>query len=82
MLVGAKPDFVSSDIALETVSLPAGTYLVFSGEGQMPQVVVSVWEEIWAYFSRDNCPHQRAYTVDFECYTSEHSVEVYIALTS
>ncbi|WP_421853810.1 GyrI-like domain-containing protein [Marinomonas sp.] len=80
VLVGAEPDMVESNTELEHVVLPAGDYLVFSGEGEMPQVVIDVWQEIWRYFSSDDCVHRRAYTVDFECYTSENSVDVYIAV--
>lgn len=80
VLVGAEPDMVESNTELEHVILPAGEYLVFSGEGEMPQVVIDVWQEIWRYFSGVDCIHQRAYTADFECYTSENSVDVYIAI--
>jgi predicted transcriptional regulator YdeE len=80
VLVGAEPDHVSSMAELEHVDLPAGEYLVFSGEGEMPQVVIDVWGDIWRYFSSSDCVHYRAYTADFECYTSEKSVDVYIAV--
>lgn len=80
VLVGAEPDLVTSKAKLEHIVLPAGDYLVFSGEGEMPQVVIDVWREIWRYFSSDDCVHRRAYNVDFECYTSESSVDVYIAV--
>ena len=80
VLVGAEPNLVASTAELEYVALPAGDYLVFSGEGGMPQVVIDVWQDIWRYFSSDDCVHRRAYTADFECYTSENSVDVYIAV--
>ena len=80
VLVGAEPNLLASKAELEHVALPAGDYLVFSGEGGMPQVVIDVWQEIWRYFSSDDCIHRRAYTVDFECHTSESSVDVYIAV--
>ncbi|WP_219703608.1 GyrI-like domain-containing protein [Marinomonas lutimaris] len=80
VLVGAEPDYVSSKAELEHVDLSAGEYLVFSGEGEMPQVVIDVWGEIWRYFSSSDCVYYRAYTADFECYTSENSVDVYIAV--
>ncbi|NVK75832.1 MAG: GyrI-like domain-containing protein [Oceanospirillaceae bacterium] len=80
VLVGSDPSMVESKKELEMVVLPAGEYLVFSGEGEMPKIVIDVWGEIWRYFSGDNCAHQRLYTVDFECYTSENSVDVYIAV--
>lgn len=82
VLVGADPDLVLSETELEQVILPAGEYLVFSGEGEMPQVVIDVWGEIWRYFNSESCVHQRTYTVDFECYSSERSVDIYIAIES
>ncbi|WP_191601134.1 GyrI-like domain-containing protein [Marinomonas algicola] len=80
VLVGAETDMVESDSALEHVFIPAGDYLVFSAEGDMPQAVIEVWGQIWHYFADATCPHARAFSVDFECYTSESSVDVYIAV--
>lgn len=57
-----------------------GKYLTFSAKGQMPQVVIDLWGEVWNYFSSPNCPHSRAYTTDFEYYKSENEVEISIAL--
>lgn len=80
VLVGAEPDMLESNAELTKTLLPAGDYLVFSGEGEMPQVVIAVWEKIWRYFADDTCVHTRAYSVDFECYTSETKVDIYIAI--
>ncbi|MBY0385545.1 GyrI-like domain-containing protein [bacterium] len=65
---------------LETVSIQKGKYLVFSSKGGMPQAVITAWTEIWNYFSSPSCPHQRAYTTDFEFYKSDREVEVFIAI--
>jgi len=80
LLVGAEPHLLETQLTVETVRIPSGDYLVFSGKGDMPQVVIDVWGQIWQYFADANCPHTRAYTVDFECYTSETNVDVYIAI--
>ena len=65
---------------LETVTLEAGRYAVFSGTGAMPQEVVEVWQEIWQHFNAPDCPHKRQYKTDFEHYTSRESVDIYIGI--
>jgi predicted transcriptional regulator YdeE len=70
----------SSKEKLETVTLPAGSYLVFQGRGEMPKVVIETWAKIWSYFSDRDVPHKRAYTVDFEHYKSPDEVDIYIAI--
>jgi predicted transcriptional regulator YdeE len=32
------------------VRIEGGNYLVFSGQGEMPQMVLAVWQAIWQYF--------------------------------
>ena len=70
----------SEKVPLEQVTIPAGKYLVFSGRGEMPQVVIDAWGQIWEYFSGSDTPHKRAFTTDFENYKSPNEVEVYIAI--
>lgn len=54
-------------------------YLVFSKDGDLPDVVVDCWKEIWDYFA--NKPeYERAYTIDFEKYTREDGIEIYISI--
>ncbi|WDE12744.1 GyrI-like domain-containing protein [Thalassomonas haliotis] len=65
----------------EAVRIKAGNYLVFSGEGEMPDVVIALWGQIWQYFNESDCPHQRAYQSDFEYYKSESQVEIYIGIS-
>lgn len=48
-----------------TVQVLAGDYLVFTGQGQLPQAVLDVWQRIWAYF---------------EAYTSPTDVTVWIGI--
>lgn len=65
---------------VKTVTLQSGNYLKFSGAGEMPQAVIDTWGEVWAYFTSTDCSHTRAYTTDFEVYTSPNEVEIYIAI--
>lgn len=71
-----------ADIAADTqkVHILAGNYLTFSASGEMPQMVIDVWSEIWQYFNAADCPHQRAYTTDFEYYKSDSEVEISISI--
>lgn len=72
---------------LDSVVITAGTYLVFSKKGAMPQAVIEAWGDVWAYFSAKDCPHQRAYSTDFEQYRSMSEmsemseVDIYIAIS-
>ena len=63
-------------------SVPAGKYLTFSATGEMPQVVIGLWEDVWKYFQSDDCEHERAYSTDFEYYKSQNEVEVFIGVKS
>src|SRR2546423_11667224 len=64
---------------IEVVSAPAGTYLVFTCSGPMPQAVMDGWLAVWSYFARANAP-ARAYTCDFEFYDERSAVELWIAI--
>lgn len=61
-------------------NIDSGRYLVFPAQGQMPQAVIDAWGEVWSYFESDQCPHQRAYTVDYEHYVDSDSANIYIAI--
>ena len=76
----AGSDALASKAELDHCQIQAGTYLVFSQQGDMPQAVINAWGAIWAYFSNPNCPHQRAYRTDFEKYLGCDQVEVYIGV--
>ena len=77
-----QADIADTTGKLESVSLPAGDYLLFEGEGEMPQAVIDTWGEVWAYFANNEAEYQRAYSVDFECYKSQNDIEIYIAVNS
>ena len=69
-----------STSSMEKVSILRGNYLLFEAKGDMPQVVVDVWSEIWTYFSSDEAEYQRTYTTDFERYKGQNEIEIYIAV--
>lgn len=54
-------------------------YLVFSKQGELPMVVVELWEEIWDYFEK-NSEYVRAFEIDFEKYAKEDEVEIYVSI--
>ncbi|MCG9720931.1 GyrI-like domain-containing protein [Shewanella sp. Isolate7] len=65
---------------LTELTLEGGNYLCFSAQGEMPQAVISLWQQIWAYFQRSDCPYRRQYLTDFECYSQADSVDIYIGV--
>lgn len=54
-------------------------YLVFKKEGELPEICSELWEEIWDYFA-NNSEYQRAYAIDFEKYSKENLIEIYISI--
>jgi predicted transcriptional regulator YdeE len=64
---------------LAQAAVTAGNYLVFSGQGQLPAVVIQTWMSVWQYFDETSV-HQRAYTADFEVYRAPDAVDIYIAV--
>ena len=61
-------------------AVPAAKYAVYAAKGAMPRAVVDTWGVIW------KAPLKRAYTADFELYSSKAfdpvmpEAEIYIAL--
>lgn len=68
------------DSNLEPISILEGNYLVFKHKGEMPQIAIDAWTEIWHYFSQDECAHQRLFSTDFEFYPNGNEIEVHIAV--
>ena len=54
-------------------------YLVFTKKGELPMVVVELWEEIWDYFEK-NSDYERSFEVDFEKYAKEDEIEIYVSI--
>ena len=63
-----------------TVSVQAGTYLVFDVEGAFPQAVMQGWMDIWSYFSAPGCAYRRAYTSDFEQYLGMSHAAIHVSV--
>lgn len=61
------------------VRIEAGDYLVFTGQGEMPQMVLAVWQAIWQYF--DQHPEiRRSWRSDFEAYSGPDQVAIHIGV--
>ena len=56
-------------------------YLVFDKKGELPDIVIETWKEIWDYFE-NNSEYERAYAVDFEKYSKREEVEIFISIKS
>jgi len=54
-------------------------YLLFTKEGELPDVAFLLWQEIWDYFA-NNTEYERDYKIDFEKYSKENEVEIYISI--
>jgi predicted transcriptional regulator YdeE len=66
---------------MTAIAIPAGRFLVFTAEGEMPLALIEKWADIWRYFP-EHPELQRAYTTDFELHDKNtgHKVDVYIAI--
>ncbi|MDM0074141.1 GyrI-like domain-containing protein [Variovorax sp. J2P1-59] len=61
------------------VRIEGGDYLVFTGQGEMPQMVLAVWKAIWQYFE-DHPEIRRRYRSDFEAYSGPEQVAIHIGV--
>ncbi len=77
--VGISPCFDERRPELDSVLVKGGNYLVFSGKGLMPAVVVAVWQSIWVYFA-ENQNYRRSFISDFELYRGVDEVDIYIGI--
>lgn len=62
-----------------TVRIEAGDYLVFSGQGEMPHMVLALWQSIWQYFE-EHPEIRRTYRSDFESYGGPDQVDIHIGV--
>ena len=70
----------------KAITIPAGSYQKFTTEpGQMPNIVISAWQEIWQ-MNTDDFEGVRRYHTDFEIYDeraanpNEAAVDIFIGL--
>ncbi|MGJ3704198.1 GyrI-like domain-containing protein [Variovorax sp. AFSI2.2] len=66
--------------ATGSVAIEPGNYLVFSGQGEMPQMVIATWERIWQYFEA-HPEITRRYCSDFEAYEGPDKVAIHIGVS-
>lgn len=66
--------FDNMDKEFEALTIPAQTYAKFTSDpGQMPSVVIDMWQKIWNMDS-ESLGGERAYIADFEIY-DERSID-------
>ena len=63
-----------------SLAVEAGDYLVFNGQGEMPQMVIATWERIWQYFEA-HPEIARRYRSDFEAYEGPDEVAIHIGVS-
>lgn len=63
-----------------SVAVEAGDYLVFTGQGEMPQMVIAAWQRIWHYFET-HPDVARSYRSDFEAYEGPDKVAIHIGVS-
>ncbi|MDO6682507.1 effector binding domain-containing protein [Oceanobacter sp. 5_MG-2023] len=80
VLAGFDGQSLPPDVNLKQRVIPAAKYLVFSHKGNMPQIAIDAWTEIWEYFSNPDSEYKRVYSTDFEYYPSADAIEVHIAV--
>ena len=61
------------------IAVEAGDYLVFEGQGEMPQMVIATWQRIWQYFEA-HPDVARRYRSDFEAYEGPDKVAIHIGV--
>ena len=63
------------------VHAKSGKYALFSGQGAMPQTIISTWHHIWKYFAQGGT-EQRAFGADLQIHDQRKpdTVEIYIGI--
>jgi len=66
---------------LDHVRINAGNFLRFHAEGNMPDAVISTWQEVWRYFE-ESSEHTRKFDTDFELYDSStpNQADIFISV--
>ncbi|KQX84975.1 GyrI-like domain-containing protein [Variovorax sp. Root473] len=64
----------------DSIAIEAGDYLVFTGRGEMPQMVIATWQRIWQYFEA-HPEIVRRYRSDFEAYAGPDAVAIHIGVS-
>lgn len=68
-------------IIKEQIDIESGSYLCFKATGNMPDVVIGLWQQVWSYFNDEKQKkYTRTFRTDFEEYISETEVHLYIGV--
>lgn len=67
--------------SFKSVTIQPGHYLVFENTGPIPNVVIETWRSIWDFFAI-NHTYQRHFISDFESYSRNGEVAIYIGITT
>ncbi|MFQ3194279.1 MAG: putative transcriptional regulator YdeE [Colwellia sp.] len=65
VLAGFDGRLFPSNLQLESITIPQAKYLVFTHKGEMPQIAIDAWTEVWHYFSNEQAEYKRKYSTDF-----------------
>lgn len=76
---GCAVDVQSIYTEFNTLNIHEGNYLVFSGKGTMPQMVIDTWKQVWAYFE-SSTQYKRNFITDFELWRNSDEIEIYIGV--
>ncbi|SDN18226.1 GyrI-like domain-containing protein [Pseudomonas azotoformans] len=63
----------------ESLMIVPGRYLVFEARGQMPEAIISTWQQIWTYFQQPGA-QARAFVTDFEAYQADDLALIHIGI--
>lgn len=66
-------------VGTDRVEVQPGDYLVFHGEGTMPQMVTDAWATVWRYFEA-HPEVRRRFATDFERYDGPEHVAIHIGV--
>lgn len=80
VLAGFDGQTCPTGVDIEAITISQGKYLMFTHKGEMPQIAIDAWTDVWQYFSQENCSHQRSFTTDFEYYPNGSEIVVHIAV--
>lgn len=80
VLAGFDGDKYPKTVKLTRIDLPEAKYLVFTCKGDMPQIAIDAWTQVWQYFSTDQPEYERLFTVDYEYYPGPNEIQVHIAI--
>lgn len=80
VLAGFDGTSIPTTVNIEPLTIPKAKYLVFTHQGEMPQIAIDAWTEVWNYFANGAAEYQRLYSTDFEYYPNGNVIEVHIAV--